>query len=113
MSVAVVTRSRRVTWHGAMPTGSGPPGGGYGTSPVVLKMTGALGSSSIAGMVGDYDLMSVVTVWRLVGRKEMIKFGGRDDELCRASMMLPTSHSTRVKSIGTVGFGGYKKYVGD
>jgi hypothetical protein len=51
--VAVVTRSRKVTAFGAMPIGSGPPGGGYGTSPEVLYMTGAVGSSSIAGIVGD------------------------------------------------------------
>jgi hypothetical protein len=48
MRVALVTRSRRVTIEGTTSSGRGEIGPWYGGSPDVLKIGGAVGSSSIA-----------------------------------------------------------------
>ena len=46
--VALVMRSRRVTWRGTTSAGRAEPALGYGSTPDVLYMTAAVGSSSFA-----------------------------------------------------------------
>ena len=49
---AIVMRSLRVTWRGVMVGGiDGSEGVGYGGAPDVRYMAGAVGSSSMAGIV--------------------------------------------------------------